>query len=44
MKKNLLYGIIGGAAVGAAASYLMSAKDRRNSKILAKQLQIQLAV
>lgn len=30
MKKNLLYGIIGGAAVGAAASYLMGAKDRKN--------------
>jgi hypothetical protein len=30
MKKNLLYGIIGGAAVGAAASYLMGARERKN--------------
>jgi len=30
MKKNLLYGIIGGAAVGAAASYLMGSKERKN--------------
>jgi hypothetical protein len=30
MKKNLIYGIIGGAAVGAAASYLMGATERKN--------------
>lgn len=30
MKKSLLFGILGGAAVGAAASYLWSAQDREN--------------
>lgn len=30
MKRNLLVGIIGGAAVGAAASYLMSTTNRKS--------------
>lgn len=30
MKKSLLIGILGGAAVGAAASYLLKSDDRRN--------------
>lgn len=30
MKRNLLIGIIGGAAVGAAASYLLNSENRRN--------------
>jgi gas vesicle protein len=29
MKRNLLIGIIGGAAIGAAASYLLDADNRR---------------
>lgn len=29
MKRNLLIGIIGGAAIGAAASYLLDAENRR---------------
>lgn len=29
MKRNLLIGIIGGAAVGAAASYLLNSENRR---------------
>ena len=30
MKRNLLIGIIGGAAVGAAAAYLLDGENRRN--------------